>query len=430
MGTKAKKNSKQNTIQNTKQNIIYIVLSISIIFIIYIVFQCIMLLKKPTNSVLVRNGRLTNYEEVVGYVIREEELIDTSSYSGKRQLVASDASRVAKNATIVSYIADDKTEIEDKIAKLDIEIQKIMETQQIVYSADVKNIENNIQKQIYSIVNTKDNLYDIIQIKKEITENLEKKASIVGELSPTGSKLNDLIEERMEHEKKLNSSKQDLKSEKATLISYRVDGYENILTPNSFSKLTIEDLENIKVGVNQIIPIDSEKIKMVNNFYTYIVVPMKSNESKDLKLDDIVKISFDGNMTNYEKASVEYIADEGDTRLVVLRTNSEVEMLTQYRKVSFDIIWWNYEGLKVPNSSIYDKQLMDETTKQLYATVKCVKLEDAGYQKEVWVKVEKQVDDFAIIENYEDEELIQLGIPEEMIDDRYEISMYDEVILN
>ena len=149
MGTKAKKNSKQNTSQNTKQNIIYIVLSISIIFIIYIVFQCIMLLKKPTNSVLVRNGRLTNYEEVVGYVIREEELIDTSSYSGKRQLVASDASRVAKNATIVSYIADDKTEIEDKIAKLDIEIQKIMETQQIVYSADVKNIENNIQKQIY-----------------------------------------------------------------------------------------------------------------------------------------------------------------------------------------------------------------------------------------------------------------------------------------
>lgn len=415
---------------DTKQNIIYIILSVSIIIFVYVVFQCIMLLKKPTSSVLVKNGRLTNFEEVTGYVVRDEEIIDTTAFIGKRQLVATDASRVAKNSTIVSYVKDDKNEIENRIAELDVEIQNIMETQQIVYSADVKNIENNIQKQIYSIINVNDSLYDIIQLKKEITSNLEKKASIVGELSPTGSKLNSLIEERMKNENKLNNSKQDLKSEKAGLISYRVDGYENVFTPASFSKLTKNDLDNIKINSNQVIPIHDEKIKIINNFYTYLVVPMNSDESKELNLNDVVKISFDGDVSSYEKATVEYIVDEEDERIVVLKTTSEVEMLTQYRKINFDIIWWNYEGLKVPSNAIYDKEIKDEITGQIYTTIKAVRLEDASYQKEVWVKVEKRVDDFAIIENYEDEELINLGIPEELVDNRYKISMYDEVILH
>lgn len=417
-------------ITNAKQNIVYIVLSISIIVIVYICIQCFLLLQKPTNSMIVRNGRLTNYEEAIGYVIREEEIIDSTEYIGERQMVTSDASRVAKNSTIASYILDGEEEIEEKIANLDVEIQKIMETQQIVYSADVKNIENEIQTQLYKILSVKNSIYDIKQLKKEITKNLEKKASIVGEKSPTGSKLNTLIEERMSYEKKLNDSKKDLKAQKAGLISYRVDGYENVLTPNSFSKLTIKDLENIKLNTNQEIPINDEKVKMVNNFYTYIAIPTDSEESKNLNLNDTVKISFNKDFTNYEKATVEYILEENDRRLIILKTTSEVEMLTQYRKISLDIIWWNYEGLKVPNNAIYEKKITNELTGEVYANVKAVKLAEPGYQKEVWVKVEKYVDDFSIIENFEDEELIALGIPEDIVDDRYEISMYDEVILN
>ena len=396
MVTKAKKKA--------KQNIIYIILSVSIVLVIYLLFQFIQLLRKPTNSMIVRNGRLTNYEEVVGYVIREENIIDSSDFVGKRQMVATDASRVAKNSTIVSYISDEEDKIENKISELDVEIQNIMETQQAVYSADVKNIENEIQTELYQILNVKNNIYDIIQIKKDITKKLEKKASIVGELSPTGSKLNSLIDERMDYEKKLNDSKKDLKAEKAGLISYRVDGYENILTPNSFSQLTIKDLENIKIGTNQPIPINDDKIKLVNNFYTYIAIPTKSEESKKLKLNDTVKISFNGDFSNYEKAVVEYILEEDDKRLIILKTTSNVEMLTQYRKVSFDIVWWNYEGLKVPNNAIYEKDIVNELTGEVYATLKAVKLEEAGYQKEVWVKIEKYVDEFSIIENYEDEE--------------------------
>lgn len=415
---------------NTKQNIIYIVLSISIILIIYAVFQFATLLKKPTNSALVRYGRLVNNEEVVGYVIREEALLDTSEFYGERQIVISDASRVGMNSTIVSYITDNQSEIQNKIAELDTEIQKIMETQENIFPTDVKNIESTIQSKLYSIKLCKNDVYEISQIKKEITKNLEKKASIVGELSPTGSRLNTLIEERMNYENRLNESKKDLKAEKAGLISYRIDGYENILTPSIFSKLTIADLEDIKIGVNQIIPIDEEKIKLVNNFYTYLAVPISSEESKKLSINDTVKICFNGNFSDYDKATVEYILNEGDKRLVILKTTSRIEMLTQYRKLSFDIIWWNYEGLKVPNDAIYETKVIDQSTGNEYATLKAVKVEGIEQTKEIWVKVENTAGDFSIIDNYKDDELIEMGIPEEIVDERYEIKMYDEVILN
>ena len=58
MNTKAK--------NDVKQNVIYVTLSVLIVLIIYVIFQCVMLLRKPTNSMIVKNGRLTNYEEVVG----------------------------------------------------------------------------------------------------------------------------------------------------------------------------------------------------------------------------------------------------------------------------------------------------------------------------------------------------------------------------
>lgn len=422
MITKAKKDA--------KQNFVYVILSVIIILSVYVLIQCIMLLKKPTYSMLVKNGQLINYEEVVGYVIREEELIDVSKYTGNRQIVISDANRAAKNDTIVSYVSDDQNNYEEKIAELDVEIQELMELQKTIYSPDVKNLENEIQTKVYQILQVKNSIYDIKQLKKDITQKLEKKASIVGELSPTGSKLNSLIADRMKYEKKLNESKKDLKADKAALVSYRIDGYENVLTPNSFSKLQIKDLEKIKLNVNQIIPIDDTQIKMINNFYCYIAVPMESEESKQLQLNDTVKISFNGDINNYDKASVEYILNEDDKRLVILKITNNIEKLVEYRKVSFDIIWWNYQGLKVSNNAIYEKELKNEITGEVYARLKAVKIQDAGYQKEVWVKVEKNVEEFSIIDNYEDEELLALGVPEELVNERYEISMYDEVILN
>ena len=49
--------------------------------------------------------------------------------------------------------------------------------------------------------------------------------------------------------------------------------------------------------------------------------------------------------------------------------------------------------------------------------------------EDVWVKILKETKDFVIIDNYTDEELINLGLSESQIQNRSTIKMYDEALI-
>ena len=59
------------------QNVLVVCIALLIILIVYAVVAVVNFFKQPAKTVLIKNGELINYEEVVGYVIRNEEIIDT-----------------------------------------------------------------------------------------------------------------------------------------------------------------------------------------------------------------------------------------------------------------------------------------------------------------------------------------------------------------
>ena len=113
---------KQKT--NKNQNLIFVVISIFIILIVYFIVSIVRLFQKPASTVLIKKGELINYEEVVGYVIRDEEIVDNSSYDGMIKSVTDDATRVSKGSTIVTYVSKAEEQILEKMAKLDEKIDK------------------------------------------------------------------------------------------------------------------------------------------------------------------------------------------------------------------------------------------------------------------------------------------------------------------
>ena len=55
-------------------------------------------------------------------------------------------------------------------------------------------------------------------------------------------------------------------------------------------------------------------------------------------------------------ATIQYISQENDDEtLLVLEIDKQIEEFTNYRKISFNLIWWSYSGLKVPNSAIVEQ---------------------------------------------------------------------------
>ena len=104
---------------------------------------------------------------------------------------------------------------------------------------------------------------------------------------------------------------------------------------------------------------------------------------------------------------------------MVFKVDKDIAELLEYRKISLDIIWWKYTGLKVSNNA-----LIEENDK-IY-----VERDRAGYIDKILVKVLRQNDTYSIVENYEDDELRELGYSEDEISEMNKIKLYDEVLLH
>ena len=118
-------------------------------------------------------------------------------------------------------------------------------------------------------------------------------------------------------------------------------------------------------------------------------------------------------------AQIVYIKEEENSRIIVFEFDENIDKLLEYRKISFDIVWWKYTGLKVSNSA-----LIEEDDK-VY-----VERSKAGYTEKILVKVLRQNDTYSIVENYEDEELQELGYTDDEISKMGKINVYDEIVLH
>ena len=412
-----------------RQDIIYILFALLIIVICYLIARIIAIYNKPAEFVIAKNGRIISYEQDIAYVVREEKVLDFEDDSLDKQIIISDNTRAAKGDVIATMILEDKPELKEQINNIDTQIQALMKDVQPEYSQELKSIEKNIENGIYNYIKDSSNLESLKTKKKNIDELLEQKVKIIASSSKKGSDLNKLVNERIQIEKEINKSKKNIVASNAGLVSYRVDGLENKLMPSKFSEITPQMLNDIKYNVDQVIPINQKEIKIVNNFYAYLIIASTSDECKRLMLNDTVKFTTNSNLKSLSKGVVEYIINDGDTRYIFIKTQDDIEKLTQYRKLSVNLVWWNYQGIKVPNEAIYEDTITDDLG-NVIAKVNAIDIQsNAGYTRKVWVKVENSAGGNSIIDNYNNDELKELGLTDELLEDRNKFNLYDKVIL-
>ncbi len=399
-------------------NINHVIIAIIVIvLIIYVIYSIVNLAVKPTDSFCVENGKISFEESVQGYVIRDETVIKGENYKNGIAQIKVEGEKVAKSEAIYRYYTKNEEELLQKINNLDIKISEAMEKENNIYTADIKNLENQIYKKIYEVNNIND-IQKIKEYKNELNSIVTKKAKIAGEYSPSGSYLKQLIEERSKYENELNNGSEYIKAVRTGVLSYRIDGLEETLTTSSLASLNKEMLERLKLKTGQIVPTSEESGKIVDNFYCYIACVLKNEniEAANIKVGSNLKIRLSN--SKEVTANVEYISGEDNNEsLVILKIEKYVEELIKYRKISLDILWWSESGLKVPNEAI-----KYETDDLAYVVRKRV-----GYTDDIYIKILKQSDKYSIIENYTYKELEEKGVSEEKLKNRKTISLYDEL---
>lgn len=403
-------------VENHKLNLTKVIILIILLIIIlsYIGIVIFNLIKNPTDTFMIENGDLYLEEKTDGYILREEVIVQGDSYKNGLVKIKNEGEKVAKDDPIFRYKSSNEDELIKKIKELDVKIQEALKNEQNISSPDIPLLENQIQDKINSIYGM-NNYSEIKILKEEINELILKKAELVGELSPAGSYIKNLIEERSSYEAELNSNAEYIVAPMSGIVSYKIDGYEDFFSSKNIDYLSQELLENIDVRTGQLIESSNEKAKIVNNYQCYIAVIMDSEEAKSAKIGDKVSLEF-LNLSAITATIEKIFEEETGTRVIIFKVNYDVEKLLDARKISVNVIWWSKSGLKVPNSAI-----ITEDDKNYIVRNK------AGYKEKVLIKVLKQNENYTIIENYTTEELKELGYSTSEINKMKKIQLYDEI---
>ena len=403
---------------NKKRIIIYISILLIILYLAYAVY---LLVKQPTDKVTVDKGTLYLEETDIGYVIRNEQVVKGENYKNGMEQIKNEGEKTAKGESIYRYYSKNEEKLKTQISELDEKVQEALKGQAGIDStlklSDIKLLENQLDAQI-EILNKVTDISKITEYKKQITNLVSKKAKLSGENSASGSYLKQLYTQRAKLEEQLNSGAEYIKAPESGIVSYKVDGLEETLTPNNFSTLNKEFLEKLNLKTGQLIATNDECGKIIDSSKCYIATISDSEESKKAQINDKVQIRLSN--TKILDAKINYISQENENdTLIILEIDKQISELANYRKISFDLIWWSDSGLKVPNQAIVEENGLNYVVRNR-----------EGYLNKILVKVTRKNEKYSIVTNYDTEELQNMGYTSNEIINMKKISIYDELILN
>ena len=384
MGKLVNLNETRKKIEKKKfiMNIIFIIVSLYIIYAVYLI------IRTPTDTITVENGTLTAEESSTGYIIRDETIVKGKNYKNGINQIILEGEKAAKNQTIFRYYGKEETKLQSKIDEVNEKIQKALEKENLFTSSDIKNLDDQIDSKLQDL-KTMNDVKNLSEYKKQLSEIMLKKATIAGENSKSGSYIKKLIEKREKYEKQLIEGSEYIVAPKSGIVSYRVDGLENVLKTDGFEELNESKLNELDVKTGQIVSSSSEEGKVINNFNIYIATVLDSLPAKQAETGKNVLITLaSGEEVN---ATIHYtkVQDNGKV-LIIFKINTLTDELRSYRKISFNITWWSFAGIKVPNDAIIEDENHSKYVlrKNSAGTTKC------------YVKILKTNEKYSIISSY------------------------------
>ena len=406
-----------------KLNIVKLICTIIFVVItVIIIAMCIEFISRPANEFIVEQDSVSFEETTEGVFVRKESLVKGNNYKNGMVQIISDGKKTAKGEKIFRYYSNGEDEILKEIDSLSKEINEINESTEIrVLSSDIVSLEESIEDTINKIYELNDT-QKIGEYMKKIDEYMDTKTERTGAGSDNAY-IKTLAEQKNSLESKLIETSEIMTAPSAGLVSYRIDGTEEILTVNNekdFSYITKDLLNGIDIKSGSIIPINTEQGKIVDSFEAYIAIYMDTERATFAEVGEKVKLRIESTtVVDAELCAINQVEGEENARILVFKIEDDIEKYLEYRRVQIDVIWWEYDGLKVSNSAIIEEDGLSYVLRSRL-----------GIEEKILIKVLRQNESYSIVENYEDEELIELGYSEEDLKDRNHIKLYDRIVVS
>lgn len=343
---------------NRKKLFLTFFLTISIYFLISYVPAIFGFSNK---TILPEKGTLYSKTPAEGYVIKDE-IVYKAEGSGVVNKIINEGERVPvgievaniKTVKDTSQLMTELNEIESKITKLlNTEIASISTED----SGETGTYNDQVLEEIQDIINSED--YVNINDRKKTLQSNDSK---INNSTLIEHSLELLLEKKEFLRKQINGSELRFYAKRTGILSYQIDGYENIFKPVEFENYTYDKLFVREIDFNENdkeeVSVGEPLFKIINNFEWYMAIKVESKEDiEQYKLGQALVLELDDGTELKGKIVSINITD--DKAVVVLYLNTYLHSNYNLRITPLNIVHYKKDGLKIPSKVIINKDGTD-----------------------------------------------------------------------
>lgn len=304
------------------------------IIFIYIVVISINYFSKDSISIYeVVEKSISDDNSYKGIILRNETIYYTDS-AGYVNFYIGDGERIAKGATV--YTLDETGEMYKLLSNAD--------TESTISKEDSSKIRNAIAS--FQRAYTGSNYYTVSDFKYDVENTVleQSTASLLTDMKDLVATSN-------------RGSFDIVKAKKSGVITYTMDGYEDLKTAQiSNDNFKNIDENRVQLRSNEAVASGSPVYKLINSEDWNIIIPLSESQYKKLKEEEKVKVTL-------KKAQVSVVAgistyENHGSYFANLSLNKYMVRYINERFIDIEIQLNAAEGLKIPVTSILEKDFL------------------------------------------------------------------------
>lgn len=266
-----------------------------------------------------------------------------------------DGSKFSKNS-VVAYVyrSESDTELEKKIEELEEELASLKKITGpgTVAAAKPEGISELIKQRYRDSVYyaTKGDYSKLTDERQSLSEYMNIMALITEKEEGFDEVITSLETEIEILKKKVNPPVSEIVTDYSGYFVSNVDGYEDILTPESYTSLSADDIKKI---ISNSDTKSSAGVGKVIDGYKWRIVGIIDNSSKLYQKEMQVSLTFASCQDEVSAKIIDIIPTDIPTEsIVVLESEKLIDGLVRHRVERVEMVASNYEGIYVPRKAI------------------------------------------------------------------------------
>lgn len=315
-----------------------------------VILVCLLFKHYYVEIYTVKQGTINKSVSTEAVMVKNETVINSPA-DGELQLMVKPGERVRVGTPLFMVVTapQQKEDYEKQISYLQKNIKDMQKAlnSSVSLNALNKSIDEATEKLKAAI---KEGQFDVAASQKKEIARLTNERQQQLKYSETSIKT---LEENINNlKKKLSSLELLVKSPVAGIVSFNVDGMENILTPDNVNKISTHQLQSIDNQpvhkLPEIADINRPILKIVDNFAWYLVADVRNCK---LKVGKSYEITIKQSEMN-EKIKGKLLNVHDTSTVGVFMVQKDIPEMMEFRKVNLEIVTETATGNMIPLSGL------------------------------------------------------------------------------